>query len=54
MEDSLGEYGMPTTHDDFDYIEHRVYHDYVGTVDYDIKDPNHTKGDDTKAWLPYE
>jgi hypothetical protein len=54
LEDKVAEYGMPSTHEDFDYIEHRVYHDYVGTVDYDIKDPNHTYGDETKAWLPYE
>lgn len=30
----LLEYGMPQTSDDLEYIEHRVYHDYVGTVDY--------------------
>lgn len=35
-----------------EYIEHRVYHDYVGTVDHDIRDPNHS--DDFKTWLPYE
>lgn len=34
------EMGMPMTHDDINYIEHRVYHDYVNTIDYDIKDPN--------------
>ncbi len=31
-----------------------MYHDYVGTVDYDIKDPNHTYGAEDKAWIPYE
>lgn len=50
----MAEYGLPTTHDDLDYIEHRVYHDYVGTVDYDIKDPAHSEGSHEKAWLPYE
>lgn len=52
--DKAAEYGIPTTHDDLEYIEHRVYHDYVGTVDYDIKDPNHSEGGEFKAWLPYE
>lgn len=52
--DKLEEYGMPMTHDDFEYIEHRVYHDYVGSVDYDKKDYNHEEGSETKAWRPYE
>jgi hypothetical protein len=54
MIDLLGDVGMPLTHDDFDYIEHRVYHDYVGTVDYDIKDYNHEPDIFGKAWVPYE
>lgn len=54
MEDKVSEYGIPTTHEDMEYIEHRVYHDYVGTVDYDINDPNHEAGSHTKAWIPYE
>lgn len=37
--DELESIGMPTTHDDFDYIEHRVYHDYVGSIDFDVKNP---------------
>jgi len=45
---------MPVTHEDFEYIEHRVYHDYVGTVDYNIKDPNHEEGSFDKQWVPYE
>jgi len=45
---------MPVTHDDLDYIEHRVYHDYVGTVDYNLNDPNHAEGSHEKAWIPYE
>ena len=45
---------MPVNHDDLEYIEHRVYHDYVGTVDYDIKDPNHSEDSFNKAWIPYE
>ena len=52
--DKIAEYGMPTTHDDMEYIEHRVYHDYVGTVDYDIRDPAHSEGSQDKGWLPYE
>ena len=43
---------MPQTHEDMEYIEHRVYHDYVGTVDYDLKDPSHQEND--KSWMPYE
>ena len=54
MIDLLGDVGMPVTHDDLDYIEHRIYHDYVGTVDYDLKDPNHSEGSFDKAWIPYE
>jgi hypothetical protein len=50
----LGDIGMPVTHDDLDYIEHRVYHDYVGTVDYNMQDPNHAEGSFDKAWIPYE
>jgi len=54
MIDKLGDVGMPVTHEDLDYIEHRVYHDYVGTVDYDIRDPSHEPGSYDKAWIPYE
>lgn len=39
IKDHLLEMGMPITHDDLEYIEHRVYHDYVGTVENDIADP---------------
>ena len=53
-QDKAQEFGVPVTHEDLDYIEHRVYHDYVGTVDYDIRDPAHTEGSQDKAWLPYE
>ena len=35
MKDKLVEMGMPLTHDDINYIEHRVYHDYVGSVEYE-------------------
>ena len=45
---------MPVTHDDMDYIEHRIYHDYVGTVDYDIRDYNHDPDSFEKEWVPYE
>lgn len=53
-QDKVQEYGVPMTHDDLDYIEHRVYHDYVGTVDYDIRDPQHSADSHDKTWLPYE
>lgn len=52
--DKLGEIGMPVTHDDMEYIEHRIYHDYVGALDFDMKDPNHQKGSLTRNWTPYE
>lgn len=26
----------------------------MGTVDYDMRDPNHTEGSFSKAWIPYE
>jgi hypothetical protein len=45
---------MPTTHDDLEYIEHRVYHDYVGTVDYGLKDSNMTPDGHMRSWVPYE
>ena len=36
--DKLGEIGMPVTHEDFEYIEHRIYHDYVASADFDMVD----------------
>ena len=45
---------MPQTHEDMEYIEHRVYHDYVGTVDYDLKDPGHLENSIDRSWMPYE
>lgn len=52
--DKLGDVGMPVTHEDFEYIEHRIYHDYVAAVDFDMNDPNHAPGERTKSWRPYE
>ena len=54
MIDLLGEVGMPVTHEDFEYIEHRIYHDYVSSIDFDMKDPNHERGEHKKNWTPYE
>ena len=54
MIDKLGDVGMPVTHDDMEYIEHRIYHDYVGSVDFDLKDPNHEPDSFDKQWVPYE
>ena len=51
MIDKLGEIGMPQTHEDFEYIEHRIYHDYVASADFDMQDPNHTPGEMRKTWL---
>jgi hypothetical protein len=52
--DHLADHGLPMTHEDFEYIEHRTYQDYVGTVDYDVNDPNHEEGSFDKQWIPYE
>lgn len=46
--------GMPITHDDMEYIEHRVYHDYVGSVDYELKDHVIKEETMTRSWTPYE
>lgn len=48
------EMGMPATHDDMEFIEHRVYHDYVGTVDYDQPDSNMDPNSFDRNWVPYE
>jgi hypothetical protein len=48
------ELGMPATHNDLEYIEHRVYHDYIGTVDFDLQDPNHAENSFDRNWVPYE
>lgn len=53
-QDKAAEMGVPVTSEDMDYIEHRVYHDYVGTVDYDVRDPAHSEGSFDRSWLPYE
>jgi hypothetical protein len=54
MQDKLIELGMPVTHDDLEYIEQRVYHDYVGAVDYGLKDTNSEEDSFIKGWQPYE
>ncbi len=52
--ETLAGLGIPLTHDDMEYIEHRVYHDYIGTVDLDIRDENHSEGENEKTWIPYD
>lgn len=54
VEEALFEYGMPQTHDDLEYIEHRVYHDYMSTVDYDFEAPIYQHGSFDKSCAPYE
>lgn len=54
MIDKLGEVGMPVTHDDMEYIEHRIYHDYVGSADFQMNDHLHAKDSHKKKWTPYE
>lgn len=50
----LFELGMPQTHDDMEYIEHRVYHDYVDALDYERSQPEFEQGNETRSWSPYE
>merc|ERR1712083_1189820 len=45
---------MGVTHEDFEYIEHRIYHDYVASADFDLEDPNHAEGEQKRNWTPYE
>ena len=54
MIDKLGDVGMPVTHDDMEHIEDRIYHDYVGSADFQLKDHNHSEEAFTKKWTPYE
>jgi hypothetical protein len=54
MIDKLGELGFPVTHDDMEYIEHRIYHDYVGSADFALKDHAHEANSFDKKWTPYE
>lgn len=52
--DRLQEVGMPQSHDDMEYIEHRIYHDYVGSADFQMKDHANEENSFTKTWTPYE
>ena len=37
-----------------EYIEHRVYHDYVSSIDYTQRDEQFDEGSFQKNWTPYE
>lgn len=52
--EKLFEYGMPRTHEDIELIEHRVYHDYVSSVDFDINSPPLEENSLNRNWTPYE
>jgi len=52
--EALFEMGMPKTHDDMNYIEQRVYHDYVGTTDFGLKDTTNEENSFDRSWTPYE
>ena len=55
MLDKLGQIGMPVTHEDFEYMEHRIYHDYVSTIDFEgMKDHKYDEDANTRKWVPYE
>lgn len=46
--------GIPTTHEDLELIEHRVYHDYVGMVEFGLEDPNIKAQSMSRGSQPYE
>ena len=50
----MGDLGMPKDHEDLEYIEQRIYQDYVASVHYDIRDPNHDENSINRNWTPYE
>ena len=50
--EKLAEMGMPSTHEDMELIEQRIYHDYVASVDHDKINPQFQDFD--KSWTPYE
>jgi len=50
IKDELIEMGIPTTHEDLELIEHRVYHDYVGMVEFGLEDPNIKAQSMTRSW----
>uniref|UniRef100_A0A7S3CMX5 Uncharacterized protein n=1 Tax=Strombidium rassoulzadegani TaxID=1082188 RepID=A0A7S3CMX5_9SPIT len=54
MQETLVEMGMPQTHEDLEYIEHRVYHDYVASIDYDMKNPIFSGDAKKERSTPYE
>lgn len=54
IQSKLFELGMPQTHEDMEYMEHRVYHDYVGTVDHGAKDASLGENAPDRGWTPYE
>jgi len=45
---------MPQTHEDFEYMENRVYHDYVASAHYDVHQPSFEPDSHTKVYQPYE
>ena len=52
--DALRAAGIPETHEDMEYIEHRIYGDYVGSLDFQHYNHNHVEGSHSKKWTPYE
>lgn len=51
----LNEFGMPRTHEDMEYIENRVYHDYVSKIDFEhIQNPQFGEDSFNRNWAPYE
>ena len=51
----LSEFGMPRTHEDLEYIENRVYHDYVSRIDFEhVQNPQFEEDANNRNWAPYE
>lgn len=46
--------GMPSTHEDMELIEQRIYHDYVSSIDHDKHNPQFENNAENKSWNPYE
>jgi len=54
VEDKTVEIGMPQTHEDFEHMENRVYHDYVSSADYDLHQHALEHDYHKRTWVPYE
>ena len=49
----LGELGIPTKHEDLEYLEQRIYTDQSAATDYFVEDPNFVKNHNNKGHQQY-